>query len=219
MTTHPTARVWQISGGDLHDPVVAEAYCEEIVPRLADLPGHLGVLVVVDHERSLLRGVSFWTGEDTERLSAGFGSRAAEAVSFLASASMDGFRTYEVVVCRFRGGLGQESERGQVDGLLVRLGVLEGSAIVEDEAMARLERHVVGVIAPAPGCVGTLLLRDRQHPGVFGLSFWDDPEAARSTEARSQQLLASLGASGRTTSSGQGTYQVLVNRPMAQPVG
>lgn len=218
----PVARVWQLSGGDLHDPVVAEAYCDEIVPRLLDMPGYLGVLVVVDHDRDVLRGVSFWAGEEAQRRSHEFGNRAAEAVSSLASAHMDGSRAYDVAVCRFRDDLDHASERGEVHHLLVRLGALEGPAFLDPARFDRLVEHVSTVIAPAPGCVGALLLRDRVNPGVFGLSFWADPVAARRTEALGADLMRSLreaAGSESSTSSGQGSYRVLVNRPMARQVG
>ena len=50
------ARVWQMQGGDLDDPGFAETYCAEVVPRLNDLPGLVGLSVLLDRGRKALDG-------------------------------------------------------------------------------------------------------------------------------------------------------------------
>lgn len=216
--TPPYARVWQLSGGDVDDPSFARAYCDDVVPMLEELTGYLGVFVLVDSERHLLRAISFWQSDETRERSRVVFTRVVDALTRLASATFDGAWDYEVVVSDFWGVLGARSQRGEVDHLLVRVGVLQGPAVADPAVIEPLRDYLVTTLAPDPGCVGTLLLRDPVRPAAFGASFWVDADAAARTRDLGGETLRQVTRSTGTTSSNVGVFEVLVNRPMTRSV-
>lgn len=215
--TRPVARLWQLTGGDLHDPAVARAVCELIVPRVRDLPGYLGLLMLVDRARSVLRGAAFWDGPESEEASRPFGARAAQAMVGMSSARFDGQWTYEVVLSRFKDGLGGLSTMSQVDHLMVRSlrgGGAEGPATGAVEA---LRASLTGCYALLP-CAGALLLWAPDRAEVLAASFWTDLAAAQRGSA------LPLGRSEATvvpsdSTSSEATYEVVVNDPITWPTG
>lgn len=214
----PVARVWQMSGGDLGEPSFAKAYCADVVPMLEELPGYLGQFVLLDPDREVLRGMSFWEDEAAREGSTVVVARIVDALLRLSSATFQGPWNYDVVANDFRGILGRASQRREIDHLLVRSGTFQGGDMADPAVIAVLKKHLTTAVAPTPGCVGSLLLSDPSRPAALGASFWTDPDAAQRTLAHGAEALEIIASSTGSRSSSIGIWEVLVNRPMARSV-
>ena len=204
----PVARMWRLTGGDLHDPAVADAFCAEVVPRLKPFPGYLGVLVLVDRAHRVLVGLNYWESAQAELGSRHFGASASHAMRGLSSSEFEGPWTWDVLGADFRGVLAQESQMSEVGGLVLR----EDRCPVEDVAPAQLTRSVEAM-ASAAECTGTLALRGRELPELVVMSLWVGGTGAQAAA----DLPATAGACS-TTVSGP-AYDVVVHQPMAPPAG
>lgn len=211
------ARVWQMQGGDLDDPGFAETYCAEVVPRLNDLPGLVGLSVLLDRGRKALLGLSFWDSAEAREGSAVVVGRILGALLGLSSAELGGPWVYDVVHSGLRGVLAQPTQLGEADDLLVRVVTLEGGEIAEPSTVTVLTRHLSADVALLPGCVGTLLLRDADRSAVLAASFWSGARAAERAAALSEGSARSIVAATRSSSS-EGTYRILVHQPIPGPV-
>lgn len=214
----PLARVWQMSGGDVDDPTFARAYCTDVVPMLEEVRGYLGQFVMLDPEHRVLRGISFWEDAKTREASWVVVARVVDALTRLSTSSFAGAWDFEVVVHDFHDVLAAPSQRGDVSHLQVRTGMLRGGTVADRSVVDALKEYQVKTLAPAPGCLGTLLLRDPLGPALLGSSFWTGPEAEARTETAGLAVLREVEAATGSTSTSVGRFDVLVNDPMQIPV-
>lgn len=205
-------------GGDLDDPSFVEAYCAEVVPRLLEIPGNLGLFVLLDREQVVLRGISFWGSLESRERSMVVVGRVVDALQRLTSTQFQGHWNYDVVVNSFRGVLGQATQRSEVDHLIVRTGVITGGDLGDPAVIELLRTHTATAVLPVKGCVGALLLSDPTRPAVLGASFWVDADAAERSQGLGAAARDLIIASTGSTPSGIGTYEVLANAPMLQSV-
>lgn len=212
----PVARVWQMQGGHLDDPAFAETFRSELVPRLETIPGFRGLFVLLDRERQVLRGLSFWEDDAAREESMGVVGAVVQEILRLTSAELTGPWSFDVVVSSFRGVLGRETEPSEFQGLLVRTVRLHGGDVADPEVVRVISRYLGTFLARAPGCLGTLLLLDRDAPSVLGASFWTDAVAAQRTQNLSEEVIEALTSTTHARSESEGTYEVLVSRPMPQ---
>lgn len=214
----PVARVWRMTGGELDDRSVTEAICAAFVPLLEATPGYLGVVVVVDRERRVLRGVSFWDGEESRD-----GSRPAVLAAVgetrkLSPVEFEGPWDYEVAYSRFRGPVTPPPGAGEQPPMLVRVGQIEGGDPADPGLVEVMKRYAATVVAPSPGCVGTLLLVDRDRPEVLGAALWADAVAAHRMDRAGDVAVQALAEGAGSVSFSRHGYEVLVSRPMTQLV-
>lgn len=96
----PVAMFWEMTGIDTSDSEAIETIASELLPRIEERDGCLGTHLMIDRERSVLCGLTFWA--DAERRDAVSGARAsyASAAMSMLSAEAITFRGYEVLVSR-----------------------------------------------------------------------------------------------------------------------
>lgn len=204
------ARGWEIRGGDLDDPAVARAVREDVAPRVAGHHGYLGGLMLLDSDRRILRSLVLWDGLEAADDAAEDGVRVVAALVALTSAQVTARCTFDVLLTRFDRlppilAGPQEGRR-----VVVRMGRLEGSGVAHPATTTRLGDLLDQQVTGAPGCVGGVLLLDRDRPTVTGASFWADAAAAAASSELGERALQSVADLAEATSVGVGGYQLLV---------
>lgn len=221
VVARPVARAWELTGGDLHDRGVAEAVRAEFIPLLEELPGHLGAILLVDRGRRLMRGVSFWTDPDARDAAGTILAPRIEVAIEVSQATFRGTWLFDVGFSRFRGKARVDSDGAaeEVDPMLVRVAVFEDGTAAEP-AMVDLLRSHLATTTDLPGCLGSLMLVDRDRATVIAGSMWTDASAAeRTTALAADSFRAIVEATGSTSPATQmGTFEVLVNRPIPRLV-
>ena len=212
----PVARVWQMTGGDLAGDEVTRLYAAEFRARLEQLPGYLGVLVLVDRERRVLRGVSFWSDADARSASATTVGPNIRTIQERLGVRVSGPWSYDVAFSDVRAMLVRPDEVSR--RVLVRAGRLIGGDVAAPDLLDVMKRYAEGGVVPAPGCLGSLLLVDPDGPEVLMSSFWVDEHSARRMDAATSDAVDLVAATARSQSSDTGTFEVLVGQPLRQRV-
>lgn len=196
-TQRPVTRMWQLAGGGLGDPGVAEQLRSEVAAGLATMPGSLGKVVLIDRGHGVVRGLSLWDSDEALEGSWDAFAPVAAALAESVDASVAPPRTYEVVHTGFRGVRGRAPVDDEVDQMRARVGMLEGGEAASPWVIELFKRHMAEVVNRAPGCVAALLLRDPTRPALLATTIWsDDSTVARMADFARSSMAAIAGAAG-----------------------
>lgn len=212
----PVARGWMMSGGDLDDHETTRAIIDTIQPRLEAIDGYLGLIMALDREARVLRGVSMWTTEEARQASSREVFHVIGAVQALTSVDFTGPWGYEVAYSAFRPPVARVAPTVDVPSLTVRIARIQAQGAIDPGVVALLHEQFDSTVSPSPGCAGALALIDRDRPALIAATFWADADAEVGSRGMSQDMIADMAAVVPCESVTIGTYELVVSDPMTQ---
>lgn len=206
----PVARLWELSGGGLHEPHVARNFSAELLSRIGDISRDRGRIVMSDPSRSLLRGLSVTDTPDAWVQPEQFLPKVGDLIRQLPSVTVRGPREYEVTYARFRGVHGRTPQEDEIEPMRARVAMLRGGDVTSLDVLGAVRHHIGDYVIHAPGCVAAFLLANHTRQALLAASIWADDHSAERTEKIGRESFDTIAASANSTLIDTGTYNVLV---------